>query len=90
MLTVHLIAADGNRSAVSDVGVAIGLLEAAAAGAVRSVHDLALITNDDGAIADHFAVFPSEFLRLGNGEIAIMPDDFDWTAISLGWKFSQR
>jgi formiminotetrahydrofolate cyclodeaminase len=37
MVHVPIVAASGNRSAVSDVGVAIGLLEAAAAGAEANV-----------------------------------------------------
>ena len=37
MAHAETVAADGNRSAVSDVGVAIGLLEAAAAGAEANV-----------------------------------------------------
>lgn len=37
MVHVTTVAANGNRSAVSDVGVAIGLLEAAAAGAEANV-----------------------------------------------------
>ena len=37
MAHVETVAANGNRSAVSDVGVAIGLLEAAAAGAEANV-----------------------------------------------------
>jgi len=37
MAHAEAVAANGNRSAVSDVGVAIGLLEAAAAGAEANV-----------------------------------------------------
>lgn len=68
MVHAPTIAACGNRSAVSDVGVAIGMLEAAAAGAeanvrvnLASVRDLQFAS----AAADETGRLVSEVTRLG-------------------------
>src|SRR3954469_15767750 len=51
---------------------------------MRTVHDLALVADDDGAGAHDFAILPGQFLRLRYTKRAIVPDELHRPALAFG------